>query len=508
MQDEIHKLTKCPDFIITNKSCLEKKEILTEEDQEKKDLKLLHQITNQTFQPSELKKDLTNFVESIKSLNILPIFQLGKIVNIKNNVSQTLYESRIKSFNNNLNSFHERLEFIRENNKKFKNIFIFLNKLAIYGFVLDKNFNIEESDNIIVPDKIILQHQYHKNVEDLINMENKNFKIIYSSFPYICKIGSDFYDYYNKEYSLIFTLKIYSIFFRIQFNQDAFEEKLLQIIKQKRKGDNQEFEYIDDMLLFYRKYILYKFMKEEINGILRYLKEKKEYSFENKGFTFTCSSKPGKLNIKLEYFDTFIMEFSVEKINKIKISIFNDNNNKLFQILKPKFDLFCENISHDIKYSKNINNFISKVKKNQNLTLENIIKSGIFIKRLSKLGSSLLKIELNHTINMRCKELNIINTDFLDSTNCFAKYQLFFKFIQNGNEFSYTIYLIFDTKLNLRINVKEPYLNHIYIYDRAMNTSIEKGKINFKEIMSILKNIIPILGVNNKNGTYLKIISA
>ena len=109
---------------------------------------------------------------------------------------------------------------------------------------------------------------------------------------------------------------------------------------------------------------------------------------------------------------------------------------------------------------------------------------------------------------MRCKELNIINTDFLDSTNCFAKYQLFFKFIQNGNEFSYTIYLIFDTKLNLRINVKEPYLNHIYIYDRAMNTSIEKGKINFKEIMSILKNIIPILGVNNKNGTYLKIISA
>ena len=110
MQDEIHKLTKCPDFIITNKSCLEKKEILTEEDQEKKDLKLLHQITNQTFQPSELKKDLTNFVESIKSLNILPIFQLGKIVNIKNNVSQTLYESRIKSLEGRVDKIEEILK--------------------------------------------------------------------------------------------------------------------------------------------------------------------------------------------------------------------------------------------------------------------------------------------------------------------------------------------------------------------------------------------------------------
>ena len=51
------------------------------------------------------------------------------------------------------------------------------------------------------------------------------------------------------------------------------------------------------------KYLLYKFMKEEIEALRKYYSNSKVTSFEYKGLTFTWKKLPRKLSIKCLYFD-------------------------------------------------------------------------------------------------------------------------------------------------------------------------------------------------------------
>ena len=101
-------------FIITNKSSIEKKPILTEEAQDEKDLQFLYQITSQNFPLSNFKKDLNSFLEigKIISFNMPSISSLGEVK--KNSSSESLlYKNKLISFNSNLNLFHNRMKFIR-----------------------------------------------------------------------------------------------------------------------------------------------------------------------------------------------------------------------------------------------------------------------------------------------------------------------------------------------------------------------------------------------------------
>ncbi len=127
------------------------------------------------------------------------------------------------------------------------------------------------------------------------------------------------------------------------------------------------------------------------------------------------------------------------------------------------FKMFCQNITHDVKNEKTIINYIKNIKRAQNLSLDNLVKSTIFIKNIAKFALSTLKYELNRIVYKESNELDIICFDVLSYNHYFAKYQLYFDCLDKGNKINYTIYLYFDMNLNLTISIKEPYLNHIYI---------------------------------------------
>ena len=122
-------------------------------------------------------------------------------------------------------------------------------------------------------------------------------------------------------------------------------------------------------------------------------------------------------------------------------------------------------------------------------------------------GSSSLRHDLTELINKESKDLGILCTDFLTPNYHFAKYQLTFDFIDRGNKPSYIITLYFDLNLNLTINIKEPHLNHIYIFDNSYKYSVEKGQINFNMLFPILKNLVPLLSSHNYKDISMKIVS-
>ena len=116
-------------------------------------------------------------------INLNFISNIGEQFNKNNTPSYLLYKSKVVSFNNNLNSFRNKLNFIREYNTKFNEVTAFI-KMVIEEekYFLDKDFDIKETDSIIDIDKIILHHRYIKNFEGLINIKNKNFKIIEENY--------------------------------------------------------------------------------------------------------------------------------------------------------------------------------------------------------------------------------------------------------------------------------------------------------------------------------------
>lgn len=481
--------------IITNKSCIEKKTISTEEEQDKKDLQFLYQITNQNFSSPQFKKDLTAFLENGKMINLNFISNIGEQFNKNNTPSYLLYKSKVVSFNNNLNSFRNKLNFIREYNTKFNEVTAFIKSLieGEKNYFLDKDFDIKETDSIIDIDKIILNHRYIKNFEGLINIKNKNFKIIEENKKY--KLSSDFYEYYTRNYSLIFSLSIKTNMIQIDFSNYLFDSRF------ERNTRN-----IKGPIFFYIKYLLYKFFKEEINALRKYSNNTKTTSFDYKGLTLTWEKIPRKLIIKCSYFDNLEINFSISKVNNPYKETNYINSREDSQIIES-FKRFCTSIAYNVKYSKVINNFLINVKKCQNMTLDNIIKSSIFIRSIIRLGSSVLKSVLNKVVTEESKNLNIISSEYLTNSPYFAKYQLYFDFIDKGHKMTYLIHLFFDTNLNLLISVKEPYLNHIFIHDVTERYSINKGRINFNSLFTILKNNIPLLNTHNFKDVSIKIIS-
>ncbi len=141
------------------------------------------------------------------------------------------------------------------------------------------------------------------------------------------------------------------------------------------------------------------------------------------------------------------------------------------------------------------------------MTFENIVKSSIFIKSITKLGLSVLKTELNKIITKEVKDSNFICSEFFSPNHYFAKYQLLVEFLDKGIKIPYLIHLYIDLNLNLTINVKEPYPNNIYVFDSSQIYSLEKGKINFNNLFPMLKNILPVLDEHNYKDFSIKILS-
>jgi hypothetical protein len=519
------KINNNNQFIITNKTFLEKQELPTEEEQEKKDLKYLYNLTGQNFKISSLKQDIGIFLEltnyiftDIKAMSIsgrnLKNIQIDSQQKIN---TESLYNNKVKCFNNNLDLFKEKIKFIKEKNNEFKKLLEFIQKIKKNDFYLDDNFDMKETDMIIDLNQFVVQHKWVNNFEGLINLKNKHFKIIKDNGEY--KLDSDFYNYYNNKYVLNFIIEV-----RTQLNNaqtviiqnELFEKSLcFFLVKEKKIAEENK-----DLLLFYMKYLLYKFFKEETNSLRKYLKNESKDEFINNGLTFVISKYPNKTSIKCNYFDNFEIFFSIKKMgkeeynnnsnnknyyyqrinNENKKSCFNDfneiRNNPYLISINKLISTFFSNIFFEIRLTKNITNFIGEVKRNNNPSLENIIKNCIFVKNLTTIGLVLLKNELKNLIKMS-------NINHIYSLNIhegiLGKYKLYIEFLEKGNKFHYSVELVFDNNLNLTLIINEPYKSGILNFDQTQLIHIEKGRINFNYLYEMLSSIIINIGINNKN---------
>ena len=210
-EDNIYK----NQFILTNKSLIEKESIPLEEEKQKKDINLLYQVIGQNYKLSNLKKNIGIFLEITNYIfnDIKSISETGKNVktlqyNSKLKINnESLYNNKVKCFNSNLNLFKKKLNFIKEKNNDFNNIYGYIQNLKHYGFCLDENFDINENDMILDINKFIIQHKWVKNFEELIDIKNKYFQINnIENNKY--KLYSDFYNYFNNKYILDFKLEI------------------------------------------------------------------------------------------------------------------------------------------------------------------------------------------------------------------------------------------------------------------------------------------------------------
>lgn len=278
--------------ILTNKSLIENQPIPAEVDKEKKDIQFLYQLTGQNLKISNLKRNIGRFLELTDYIfnDIKLISNFGK--NVKNMEynsklkinNQSLYNNKVKCFNNNINLFRKKLNFIQEKNNSFKKIFEFITEIKNYGFYLDENFFIRENDMILDLEQVLIHHIWIINFQNLINIKNKNFRIVNGQEGNY-KLKSDFYDYYNNQYVLSFNLEIkinngQSIFISNEFFEkyiDKFIVKYFEkycrdktILNKKKEisKDNKE------LIIFYIKYLLYKFFKEEINSFRKYQKKR------------------------------------------------------------------------------------------------------------------------------------------------------------------------------------------------------------------------------------------
>ena len=513
-EDNIYK----NQFILTNKSLIEKESIPLEEEKQKKDINLLYQVIGQNYKLSNLKKNIGIFLEITNYIfnDIKSISETGKNVktlqyNSKLKINnESLYNNKVKCFNSNLNLFKKKLNFIKEKNNDFNNIYGYIQNLKHYGFCLDENFDINENDMILDINKFIIQHKWVKNFEELIDIKNKYFQINnIENNKY--KLYSDFYNYFNNKYILDFKLeikiKVNNHFLSIsnEYFDNCIKDNIDIYYENINKHDllnrlDNENKYL---LQFYVKYLLYKFYKEEINSFRKYFKnESKDMEFLNKGLNFNIKKYINNIYLKCFYFDNIEITFSISKIDKKEYKS-NDKKDHLQKIKNEKTIKkairFINNILYDIKISKNITDFIGEVKKNNNLTLDNIIKNSIFMKNMSTMGLFLLK---NEICNYILTKNNFITTYYLNILETpLGKFKILYDYYNNGIKSYYVIELVFDQDLNLTIILKEPYKNLIFNLDQGQLMYIEKGRINFIYLYDILNGIVKNLNIS-KNMKY------
>ena len=493
-------------FTITNKSFIEKQKTPTEEEKERQDLKFLYQITGNNFKLSNLKQNIGIFLELTNDIfnDFKMMSDTGKKTrNIHNDSKQkinneSLYINKVKCFNNNLELFKKKLTFIEDKNKRFNSIFDFIKELKNYGFLLDDKFDINANDMVLDLNQFIIQHKWINNYEGLINIKNKNFKIIGDVGKY--KLISDFYNYYNNKYILDYKIeikikndRIHSICLGNEMFNDVIDKNIEKIIN---------IPEIKEMLLFYIKYLLYKFFKEEINSLRKYQKNESKDEFQYSGLTFIINKYPNKLCLICSYFDNIEINFSIIKKEKEKEKYnFNNNNrmNLVNNIFSKFIKLFIENIFYEIRHKKNILNFIGEVKRNSNANLENIIKNSIFVKNVTNIELIFLKNELNNLITKYIIDKNIIYTHNLNiHEGPLGRYKMYIELLERGMKIMYIVELVFDNNLNLTLIIKEPFKNLIFSLDQGQTIYIEKGRINFNYLFEILRGLILNIGMNNE----------
>jgi hypothetical protein len=132
------------------------------------------------------------------------ISSLGEIKK-NNNSDSLLYKNKLISFNSNLNLLHNKLNFIRENNKKFDEIFSFIKmQMVKYDFYLDKNVIIGETiyelsklKNAFENKKSVINNIVNNTLITILDEILNRFSNISKTESFTNELNKEFYHFSN-----------------------------------------------------------------------------------------------------------------------------------------------------------------------------------------------------------------------------------------------------------------------------------------------------------------------
>ena len=531
-------------FKISNKSCIEKQEIKSEEEIEKDELKYLYLLTGGENKLSNLKKDIGLFLMKSEEvfLGIKSLSEYAIEFGIKNRQMNLQYEKnkvksetenlkKLKCFEDNFCIFQKRISNLRSKAIDSKKIFDYIYSLKKDGFILSKKTEIRENDEFIDPENIFVEYKLFRNFEDLFADDEcvKNYGSDLEKFIFKLKkindeekyeLSSDFYEYYSKKYYLSFELKI-----TFGNSQTALmiTNKIIDEIFKENFPLFKDNPSLMNIMSFFIKYLVYKIVKEETT-ILRdiLLKTLKTNSFDFKGLNFEIIKIPFTTIIKCNFLNNLFLRFTVSKYqnslitnrspnippnnmnsanNKSnKYAVNNKNTINSYQDLRKfhvtKFIIcFVNNILNDIKNSSVATNFIGQVKKNKNVIIEDVAKNGTIIKNIYNLSLILLRYEINNSLIPRkfnSGDYKVLVSHLISKNNILGiiKMVIESKNYSKANKSIYNVEVFFDENLNTILKIQEPYKNNIISNDKVQNFVYNKGKINFMYLFDMIKHYL------------------
>ena len=523
------------DFLISNKTCIEKQEIKSEEEIDKDELQYLYVLTGGENKLSNLKKDIGLFLMKSEEvfLGIKSLSEYATEFGIKNKQIHLQYEKnkiknetenlkKLKCFEDNFCIFQKRINNLKSKASYSKKIFDYIYNLKKDGFVISDKTEIKENDEFIDPENIFIEYKLFNNFDALINPEKLKFKLKKVNEETKYELSSDFYEYYSKKYYFFFELKI-------TFGISHSDLKITNKIFDELFIDNfRNFPSIKDnpslinMMSFLVKYLVFKIVKEEtsiLKSIL--LNTLKTNSFDYKGLSFIIEKMPFTTIIKCNYLNNLFLRFTVSKcqneqninesINTInKYSNSSDNNNQYANSSKDRMNsiqdlqkyhvtrfiyYFMKNLLNDIKNSSVATNFIGQIKKNKNVIFEDIAKSGIIIRNIYNLSLLLLRTEINYSLNTKRfnnDDYKVLAFHSINGNNILGSIKMMIesKHYSKINKIVYNVEIYFDENLNSILKIQEPYKNNVICIDKIQTFIYNKGKINFMYLFDMIKHYL------------------
>lgn len=530
LESDFHHKKSDNNFIITNRSCFNK-EI------NPKIIKAVHfiQLANQETQKqtkntrekiiTELegaKERLLNLITMVdcasmeksqikfKSLTDSLISTITSESKSRKKLIHVNFLKKADHFSQSIKAFKNDLLKKKESCQKSQDIFIELLALKSKGFYVEENFQLGYGANNTVSTNIILQNQYILNFEKFFNINKYNFILsVKNNFNQNQDEGkkfelkNDFYKYFNSKFKIIFEFQLHiDNTVILSANMYQMEELVNTLLNTKifASNFNQKSKYyyeIGSYLIFYFKYLLYKFLKIEISTLLKHYSN----SFQYKGLSYIISKTSNEISVIANFFNQFQFTFKTAKIsldeynniNKRKdfssTTYQNINTSHVGKIIK----IFINNLFYDIRMYFILKDFSNLITNNP--MLYDIIEYGTLIKNISKTCNVLLRRALIEKVKesiIRKELYNIVITNYMNLKNGYftTKFiitkknvisSIYIKYVEFNIDFTHHGGIVFE--------LKQPYPNQIYYIDKV-NYSVQKYKrMDFNYLVDIIDNI-------------------
>ena len=531
-------------FYITNRPFTPNKEDPKEQEmEEKKCNKLIKSLNmmvlfNRTQRYNKirerLKKDLQDSRGRLLNLKYMiencakiePEIKLRSIKEIESRVShensekmkRIIFLKKREYFKNSIMIYNKEIKELEENCLKTQEIFQKLLELKKFGFYVEQNFKLNLNPNFDDLN-IVLQNKYILNFSEYFNINKHNFILsiqkpsennTIKNYPqeendFI--LFSKFFDDFSKKYKIVFEfeLKVDNSSF-INFDYSVMDDIINSILQQKIKLNLQKIKNnskVEIYLQFYFKYLLYKFLKLEINEILKILKkEGKNNIFVFKQFTIILKQHGNQISIEAKYNN--LMQLKI-KCAKILIEDFNNipkkSEKKLEEIEKEKdchigklIRIFIDNLLYDIRIFNKTTSFHFLIRNNPSIS--DLINLGLMVKNVTKISMIILRRLFSQQLKNKIEELRgfnvIIRTEFYSDTDSFLC-ELNFKkqySIKSNQIDKIQFNILFNYEGEIEIEIKKPYLNQIFYLDKEKYVFQKFKRIDFNYFLCLIDNIL------------------